>query len=82
MGGIPSFWLLGRYPVVFRMQSKITSGDLGARDVSIFVKHVCLWRSVVVVNKVGNSFKNYIEWCSQHAKRLHFGPLHEHIVIV
>ena len=37
---------------------------LGARDMSIFAKHVFLQRSLGVVTIVGNSVENYVGWCS------------------
>ena len=58
------------------------SGDLRARDMSIFVKHVFLQRPVGVMTMVEKSVKHYMEWWSQDTKRMNIGARYEHIMIL
>ena len=56
-------------------------GPLGFRDVSIFVKHKSLQKSVGIMNMAENSIENYIEWYSQNTKRMNVGSRVQHIMI-
>ena len=53
-------------------------------EIRAYVKHVCLPEVAVGVVRtiVEKSIKTYIEWCSENAKRIDFGPLYEHIMIL
>ena len=78
LGGIP--FLSGVKFHVEYIQNHVW-GPLGARVMSIFVKAYFFPRTLWVRSMVKKSVKNYIEWCSQSAKRLIVGQRSEHILV-
>ena len=51
------------------------------RDMSIFVKHVFLRRSLGFTTTLEKSVADYVEWCFQNTKRMNVGSRYEHIMI-
>ena len=64
-----------------RMHYKACLGPPVARNISPFVKHVFLQRSLGAITTVGHSVENYIEWGSHKTNRIDSKERYEGIMI-